>query len=227
MPKSFRIILAVGACIAAFLVVYFAATPSLSDRPGEVEFDEGPATEETIPVDPLASGDDAEVPPVEPDARQPTVELGPQDPASGEAPDADDQAPLPPGFTIHVVRRGETMQSIAEAIYGDAGRWTLIAHENPFEDPIKLTAGTELRIPPADHRRPGEPEDVDHLPQAPTIHVVKKNETLGHIAQLHYGEASKWRLIFEANRDKLDTPDMVRAGMKLTIPPDFEADDDG
>ncbi len=214
MPKRVRIILAVGICVVAFLVAYFAATPSLSKRPGQIEFDKRAGTEdEPFPVDPLAVAEDAEsaAPHAAPDA--------PVEPVPTEQPA---EAELPPGFTIHVVRRHETMQSIAEAVYGDAAKWTLIAHENPLQDPIKLVEGTELRLPPADHQRPGEPVEIDGLPQALVIHVVKKNETLGHIAQLYYGRASKWRLIYDANRDKLRTPDMVRAGMKLTIPPDFE-----
>jgi nucleoid-associated protein YgaU len=193
MPKRDRIILAVGICIAAFLFVYFAATPSAhrQDREPVVEFD-GNAP------DP---------------APKPIVETA--------ASPADQPVP-PTGFKVHTVRRGETMQSIAKEVYGDEAAWALIAHENPLQDPLKLRAGTKLRLPPADHRRPGEPQDIADLPSAPLIHVVKRNETLGHIALFYYGKASKADLIFRANRDKLTSPDSVRVGMKLTIPPDPE-----
>lgn len=49
-------------------------------------------------------------------------------------------------------------------------------------------------------------------------HVVKKGETLGHIAQNYFGKASDAKKIFEANRDQLKDPDKIREGMTLKIP---------
>ena len=49
-------------------------------------------------------------------------------------------------------------------------------------------------------------------------HVVKKGETLSHIAQHYYGKASEYQKIFDANRDKLNDPDKIREGVELKIP---------
>ena len=49
-------------------------------------------------------------------------------------------------------------------------------------------------------------------------HVVKKGETLSHIAQHYYGKASEYQKIFEANRDTLSDPDKIREGVELKIP---------
>lgn len=49
-------------------------------------------------------------------------------------------------------------------------------------------------------------------------HVVRKGETLGHIAQNYFGKASDAKKIFEANRDQLKDPDKIREGMTLKIP---------
>lgn len=49
-------------------------------------------------------------------------------------------------------------------------------------------------------------------------HVVKKGETLSHIAQQYYGKASEYPKIFEANRDQLSDPDKIREGMTLRLP---------
>lgn len=49
-------------------------------------------------------------------------------------------------------------------------------------------------------------------------HVVKKGETLSHIAQHYYGKASLYNKIFEANRDQLKDPDKIREGITLRIP---------
>lgn len=50
-------------------------------------------------------------------------------------------------------------------------------------------------------------------------HTVAKGDTLSKIAKQHYGKASKWPLIFEANRDQLDDPDRIKPGQVLRIPP--------
>ena len=50
-------------------------------------------------------------------------------------------------------------------------------------------------------------------------YTVAKGDTLSHIAQEHYGKASKWKVIFDANRDQLDNPDKIFPGQVLKIPP--------
>ena len=59
-----------------------------------------------------------------------------------------------------------------------------------------------------------------------TTYTVKKGDTLSHIAKAHYGRASKWQAIFEANRDQLDDPDRIQPGQVLQIPA-IDLDDDG
>ncbi len=50
------------------------------------------------------------------------------------------------------------------------------------------------------------------------LYQVQKGDTLTAIALKHYGQAGAWRAILEANRDKLDAPDQLRAGSVLIIP---------
>ncbi|MEZ4710790.1 MAG: peroxidase family protein [Caldilineaceae bacterium] len=52
----------------------------------------------------------------------------------------------------------------------------------------------------------------------PVIHVVKPGETLRMIADQHYGDESKWPIIFQANRAKIANPDVIHAGQRLVIP---------
>jgi nucleoid-associated protein YgaU len=49
-------------------------------------------------------------------------------------------------------------------------------------------------------------------------HMVAAGDTLGHIAQKYYGQASKYMKIFEANRDILDDPNLIKVGQKIKIP---------
>jgi nucleoid-associated protein YgaU len=49
-------------------------------------------------------------------------------------------------------------------------------------------------------------------------YTVRAGDTLSHIAQHHYGKASRWHAIFDANRDQLDDPDLIRPGQVLRLP---------
>jgi nucleoid-associated protein YgaU len=49
-------------------------------------------------------------------------------------------------------------------------------------------------------------------------HTVSSGESLSKIAKHYYKDPMKYNAIFEANRDKLDNPDMIHPGQDLVIP---------
>jgi nucleoid-associated protein YgaU len=49
-------------------------------------------------------------------------------------------------------------------------------------------------------------------------HEVKSGETLSKIAKQYYGDPSLYPKIFEANRDTIKDPNLIRVGQKLRIP---------
>lgn len=50
-------------------------------------------------------------------------------------------------------------------------------------------------------------------------HTVQKKETLYSIARMYYnGDHTKWKVIYEANRDQITNKDQIRVGQKLIIP---------
>jgi nucleoid-associated protein YgaU len=49
-------------------------------------------------------------------------------------------------------------------------------------------------------------------------YTVKGGDSLSKIAKELYGDASKWKLIFEANRDSIKNPDLIHPGQVFTIP---------
>jgi nucleoid-associated protein YgaU len=53
---------------------------------------------------------------------------------------------------------------------------------------------------------------------AERFYEVVAGDTLGAISQKYYGTASQYMKIFEANRDILDNPDLIKVGQKLKIP---------
>jgi nucleoid-associated protein YgaU len=50
------------------------------------------------------------------------------------------------------------------------------------------------------------------------IHEVVSGESLSKIAQKYYGNGNKYMKIFEANKDILSNPDLIKPGQKLRIP---------
>ena len=49
-------------------------------------------------------------------------------------------------------------------------------------------------------------------------YTVVKGDSLSKIAQREYGDAQKWRQIYEANRDQISNPDLIYPGQTLTLP---------
>ena len=69
---------------------------------------------------------------------------------------------------------------------------------------------------------PGPRPPAEAAPAPPagaeTIHVVVAGDTLGALAKKYYGKASLYMKIFEANKDILKNPDLIKIGQKLRIP---------
>jgi nucleoid-associated protein YgaU len=54
----------------------------------------------------------------------------------------------------------------------------------------------------------------------PETYTVAKGDSLSKIAKKVYGNANRWREIFDANRDQLDNPDLIQPGQVLKLPAD-------
>ncbi len=76
--------------------------------------------------------------------------------------------------------------------------------------------------PPAavEPAKPPETEVADpELARLPgRVHTVQAGDTLYSIAVKYYGDGKQWRRIYVANRNRLGTPEDLRAGMKLIVP---------
>jgi nucleoid-associated protein YgaU len=49
-------------------------------------------------------------------------------------------------------------------------------------------------------------------------YTVVKGDSLSKIAQRFYGDANRWRQIYDANRDAIRDPDLIHPGQVLKIP---------
>jgi nucleoid-associated protein YgaU len=147
---------------------------------------------------------------------------------------------------VHVVGKGESLTGICRRHYGDAKLIRELARYNGINDPDTLKSGAKLRIPPAERlggaakRKPSNPSMTGTAqtarvaggtPAAPAAttsnaptnasrsYTVRAGDSLSGIAATLLGSAGKYESIYELNKDVLATPDDIRAGMQLRIPP--------
>ena len=83
--------------------------------------------------------------------------------------------------------------------------------------PAAPPASAQVDAPAAGEPAAGAP--AAGAPEAAsTFYTVKSGDTLSKIAQEHYGAASKYNIIFEANQPMLSDPDKIFPGQQLRIP---------
>ena len=144
--------------------------------------------------------------------------------------------------TVYVyVQPGQTLIDIARQQYGNPEFASVLAQVNAD----RLTrsgvarAGTRLELPPLDSpafQRMLEPVHADHAaaapepvpalptrPPAPRAAAAREVEvasgdTLSGLASRHLGNGNRWDELLQANRDQLESPTDLRAGMTLRLP---------
>ncbi len=80
------------------------------------------------------------------------------------------------------------------------------------------TAGKRIDSRPQTAAKP-LPAKIRPSPEArPSSVVVVNGDTLGGIAWRYYGDALAYVKIFEANKDRLESPDRIRVGATLRLP---------
>jgi nucleoid-associated protein YgaU len=82
--------------------------------------------------------------------------------------------------------------------------------KNIIWDKIKEVGGEAYSDIGADLRP--ERTDVFH------VHTVESGENLSKIAKQYYKDANKYMNIFNANKDILSNPDLIKPGQELKIP---------
>ena len=64
---------------------------------------------------------------------------------------------------------------------------------------------------------PAAPQPADPIGSGKT-YVVVEGDSLSKIAKREYGDASKWRAIYNANKDVISDPDLIHPGQELKVP---------
>ncbi len=107
---------------------------------------------------------------------------------------------------VYRVEKGDSLWKISSYrnIYNDPYQWKKIyqANRDKVKNPDLIYIGQRLVIPPKN------------------LHRVLKGENLFEISNYEsvYNDPWEWRNIFEANRDKIKDPNLIRPGQLLVIP---------
>jgi len=125
------------------------------------------------------------------------------------------------------VAQGDTLWSLAVRFYGEGRQWKRIeeANRDVLTSAGTLSVGMVLVVPPKEGQRVAAESQVAAASQPPAAvagmgsYTVERGDTLYSIARKQYGDASLWRVIYEANREQVPAPDQLRTGAVLVIPP--------
>ena len=111
-------------------------------------------------------------------------------------------------------------EQVGVKVNGETAVLTGTAPSQEAREKIVLCAGNQFGIAQVDCQMQVDAPEGEAAP-APesTFYTVKAGDTLGKIAQEHYGAANKYMVIFEANQPMLTDPDKIKVGQNLRIPP--------
>jgi len=147
--------------------------------------------------------------------------------ASAARPEA---SPATPGAKTHVVQSGDTLSSIAEAVYGSANYYPHILRANPQVNPNNLKLGTVLNLPHVDEVKatatPAERGNGVVASIAPDVKIdssrqyqVQSGDSLYKISLKLYGKSTYVERIYEKNKATIGSdPKKLKLGMILDLP---------
>lgn len=137
---------------------------------------------------------------------------------------------------VYEVKTGDSSWKVALAVYGSGDNYRDIESENGMKSNQDLVVGQKITLPNIPSKKlgpattvqptptlqpsptPGATPQVQGASGLATTHIVQKSEGLWQIAQKYYNNGYLYMKIYEANRDKMKSPEDIRVGMELTIP---------
>ena len=141
---------------------------------------------------------------------------------------------------VYVVQPGDNYWRISRNQYGTSRFYMALARLNKqrVEDPRRLKPGMKLHTPSIESLYQRYPELFPNGVQTVTarrseglrgfflakdgrpMYRTGRSDTLSAIAQNHLGRASRWKQIYQLNRDTLKNPNEVKDGLVLVLPDD-------
>ncbi|MFQ5713500.1 MAG: GNA1162 family protein [Candidatus Scalinduaceae bacterium] len=117
------------------------------------------------------------------------------------------------------VQRNDTLFMIARKFYGHGSRWRNIKYANGEIEGASLKVGHDLVLPDVPvltNINDAELLDKGHYKKA--VYKVKWGDSLYNIAYILYHDGTKWRIIYEDNKDKIENIKDLTVGQVLIIP---------
>lgn len=113
----------------------------------------------------------------------------------------------------YTVQKGDTLMKIAFETYGDISKWREIydANRDKIQDPNQISKGMTLSI-----SKPGMPISIAGNGER---YLIKQGDTLGTISNAVYGTQSRWKEIWENNKQLIQNPNVIYAGFYLYYVP--------
>jgi len=122
----------------------------------------------------------------------------------------------------YTVVAGDSLWKIAHKSYGDAdiqAHIDAILAANPKVDPDNLKIGQKLTLPgkvATDINRLPAKQQVAHTEGS--LYEVATGDTLSSIARKKLGDSSRWKEIYELNRERISDPANIFVGTTLRLP---------
>lgn len=231
--RASRILLGLSVLVLLWIAVYWLWQPASAEPRITWDQPATPAVQTRTPGEPTRSLTEARPRPIDqqrvraPESApaRPTPEPEPrvvQAPPETTPKTDPAAAVIPPRFRDYTVRSGDTFERIAEREFGKKSLSSVIAEANPLRDPRRIKPGDVIRIPLDPGNVQGKPvaeADTPAKPAGPVEYVVRPGDTLTGIARSYYGSQGFDEFIFFNNRDVLDSPDELKVGMTLKLPP--------
>ena len=185
--------------------------------PAPAPLEATPVSPEDGPSQPVSTAP----PPATTEAPAPTATA----PSAATPAPASQPQPAPTRTVTHAVGKSETLYGLAQRYLGNGSRWPklLAANQDVLSNPEDLRPGMVLKIPgvtapvaetPAPAAVTPHQDDTGHM----DTYRVQAGDTLSSIARDVLGSAGAWRRLYEANRDHLQSPELLRQGQQLRIP---------
>jgi LysM repeat protein len=117
------------------------------------------------------------------------------------------------------------VENLAITVNGDRATVRGTVPDQATREKVILCCGNAKTIASIDDQLVVAQQEVQQKAKEPEsqFYTVVKGDTLSKIAKQYYGNASKYPVIFEANRPMLTHPDKIYPGQVLRIPPVAQA----
>ena len=116
-------------------------------------------------------------------------------------------------ITENIAESGVIVQDLRVAVNGEKATLEGKVNTQECSEKLTLVAGNQHGIGSVDCQL----EVANPKPES-TMYTVKSGDSLSKIAKNVYGDASKYTVIFEANKPMLTDPNKIFVGQNLRIP---------